>query len=142
VLHAPEHPPCSSDSGSRTAAAPSRVPSRVGEKQRVAIARAPIWNDPAVILADEPTGNLDSGHGQEVLMILHEVARDEGRAVLVVTNDPPVEDIADRILWLEDGALAGPEGRAPLLGAGPSVRDARGRVDRAGEHTARRPPVL
>ena len=75
-----------------------------GEKQRVAIARALI-NDPPVILADEPTGNLDSGHGQEVLMILHEVARDEGRAVLVVTHDPRVEDIADRILWLEDGAL-------------------------------------
>ena len=75
-----------------------------GEKQRVAIARALI-NDPPVILADEPTGNLDSGHGQEVLMILHGVARDEGRAVLVVTHDPRVEDIADRILWLEDGAL-------------------------------------
>jgi putative ABC transport system ATP-binding protein len=75
-----------------------------GEKQRVAIARALI-NDPPVILADEPTGNLDSGHGQEVLMILHDVARDEGRAVLVVTHDPRVEDIADRILWLEDGAL-------------------------------------
>jgi putative ABC transport system ATP-binding protein len=75
-----------------------------GEKQRVAIARALI-NDPPAILADEPTGNLDSGHGQEVLMILHEVARDEGRAVLVVTHDPRVEDIADRILWLEDGAL-------------------------------------
>jgi putative ABC transport system ATP-binding protein len=75
-----------------------------GEKQRVAIARALI-NDPPVILADEPTGNLDSKHGQEVLMILHDVARDEGRAVLVVTHDPRVEDVADRILWLEDGGL-------------------------------------
>ena len=75
-----------------------------GEKQRVAIARALI-NDPPLILADEPTGNLDSHRGQEVLMILHDIARDEGRTVLVVTHDPRVEDIADRILWLEDGQI-------------------------------------
>jgi putative ABC transport system ATP-binding protein len=75
-----------------------------GEQQRVAVARA-LVNDPAVILADEPTGNLDSKHGQEVLMILHDIARDEGRAVVVVTHDPRVEEIADRILWIEDGAL-------------------------------------
>jgi putative ABC transport system ATP-binding protein len=73
-----------------------------GEQQRVAIARALI-NAPPVILADEPTGNLDSNNGQEVLMILHDIARDEGRAVILVTHDPRVEDIADRILWLEDG---------------------------------------
>ncbi|MDT8316548.1 MAG: ATP-binding cassette domain-containing protein [bacterium] len=75
-----------------------------GEKQRVAIARALI-NEPPVILADEPTGNLDSKSGQEVMMILHDVARDEGCAVVIVTHDPRVEDIADRILWLEDGLL-------------------------------------
>jgi putative ABC transport system ATP-binding protein len=75
-----------------------------GEKQRVAIARALI-NDAPLILADEPTGNLDSERGQEVIMILHDLARDEGRAVLVVTHDPRVEDVADRLLWLEDGAL-------------------------------------
>jgi len=75
-----------------------------GEKQRVAIARALI-NEPRLILADEPTGNLDSETGQEVMMILHAIARDEGRAVLLVTHDPRVEEIADRVLWLEDGAL-------------------------------------
>ena len=75
-----------------------------GEKQRVAIARALI-NQPPLILADEPTGNLDSQSGQEVMMVLHDVARDEDRSVLLVTHDPRVEDIADRILWLEDGAL-------------------------------------
>lgn len=75
-----------------------------GEKQRVAIARALI-NEPPLILADEPTGNLDSHSGQEVMMTLHDVARDERRAVLVVTHDPRVEDIADRVLWLEDGSL-------------------------------------
>jgi putative ABC transport system ATP-binding protein len=73
-----------------------------GEKQRVSIARALI-NAPTLILADEPTGNLDSANGHEVMMILHDIARDEGRSVIFVTHDPRVEDIADRILWLEDG---------------------------------------
>ena len=75
-----------------------------GEKQRVAIARA-LVNEPPLIMADEPTGNLDSARGQEVVMALHDVARKDGRAVLVVTHDQRVEDIADRILWLEDGGL-------------------------------------
>jgi len=75
-----------------------------GEKQRVAIARALI-NAPPLILADEPTGNLDSKSGQEVMMILHDIVRDEGCTVILVTHDPRVEDVADRILWLEDGAL-------------------------------------
>ena len=75
-----------------------------GEQQRVAIGRALI-NRPLLILADEPTGNLDSEKGQEVLMILHDIARDEGCSVVIVTHDPRVEDIADRVLWLEDGQL-------------------------------------
>ena len=75
-----------------------------GERQRVAIARALI-NAPPLILADEPTGNLDSVSGQEVVMVLHDIARDEGRAVILVTHDPRVEEVADRVLWLEDGAL-------------------------------------
>jgi putative ABC transport system ATP-binding protein len=92
-----------------------------GEKQRVAIARALI-NEPPVILADEPTGNLDSKHGQEVMMILYDIVRDEGRSVLVVTHDPRLEEVADRILWLEDGRLrdrkAEPHGwaRDPVCG--------------------------
>ncbi len=75
-----------------------------GEQQRVAIARALI-NQPQLIFADEPTGNLDSHSGQEVMMILHDIARDQGCAIVLVTHDPRVEDVADRILWLEDGAL-------------------------------------
>lgn len=75
-----------------------------GEKQRVAIARALI-NKPSLILADEPTGNLDSQSGQDVMMALHDIARDQGCAVILVTHDPRVEEVADRILWLEDGAL-------------------------------------
>lgn len=75
-----------------------------GEKQRVAIARALI-NRPPLLLADEPTGNLDSHNGQEVTMILHDIARDQGCAVIIVTHDVRVEEVADQILWLEDGAL-------------------------------------
>jgi len=75
-----------------------------GEKQRVAIARALI-NQPPIILADEPTGNLDSHKGQEVMMILHDITQDDGCSVLMVTHDPRVEEIADRVLWLEDGAI-------------------------------------
>ncbi len=75
-----------------------------GEKQRVAIARALI-NHPPILLADEPTGNLDSRKGEEVMMILHDIARDEGCAVVIVTHDPRIEEVADRVLWLEDGAL-------------------------------------
>lgn len=75
-----------------------------GEKQRTAIARALI-NQPRLVIADEPTGNLDSHSGQEVMMVLHDVARDQGCAVLIVTHDQRIEEVADRVLWLEDGAI-------------------------------------
>jgi putative ABC transport system ATP-binding protein len=75
-----------------------------GEMQRVAIARALINRAP-LLLADEPTGNLDSQKGQEVTMILHDIARDEGCSVVIVTHDPRIEDVADTVLWLEDGRL-------------------------------------
>ena len=75
-----------------------------GEKQRTAIARALI-NEPRLVLADEPTGNLDSKTGYQVMMLLHDIARDEGRTVVIVTHNPLLEPVADRILWLEDGKL-------------------------------------
>ena len=73
-----------------------------GEKQRVAIARA-LANDPPVILADEPTANLDSGHGREIARLLRRLATDDGRGVVIVSHDNRLKEIADRILWLEDG---------------------------------------
>ena len=73
-----------------------------GEKQRVAIARA-LANDPAVILADEPTANLDSKIGHEIARLLRRIASDEGRSVVIVSHDTRLKDIADRVLWLEDG---------------------------------------
>jgi putative ABC transport system ATP-binding protein len=73
-----------------------------GEKQRVAIARALI-NGPAVILADEPTANLDSKIGREIMRLLQGVAREQGRAVVIVSHDQRLKEIGDRVLWLEDG---------------------------------------
>jgi len=73
-----------------------------GEKQRVAIARALI-NDPALILADEPTANLDSKIGHEIMRLLRGIAKEQGRSVVIVSHDQRIRDIADRILWLEDG---------------------------------------
>ncbi|MEK7327510.1 MAG: ABC transporter ATP-binding protein [Chloroflexota bacterium] len=73
-----------------------------GEKQRVAIARALI-NDPTLILADEPTANLDSKIGHEIMRLLRNIAREQGRSVVIVSHDQRIKDIADRVLWLEDG---------------------------------------
>jgi len=75
-----------------------------GEKQRVAIARALI-NDPALILADEPTANLDSKIGHEIMRLLRRIAKEQGRSVVIVSHDQRIRDIADRVLWLEDGAF-------------------------------------
>jgi ABC-type lipoprotein export system ATPase subunit len=81
------------------------LPSRLsgGEQQRFAIARA-LVNDPAVLLADEPTGNLDVQAGAEVLRLLRGGA-DEGRAVVLVTHEAAAAAIADRVLTLRDGRL-------------------------------------
>jgi ABC-type lipoprotein export system ATPase subunit len=74
-----------------------------GEQQRFAIARA-LVNDPALVLADEPTGNLDVEAGAEVLRLLRAGAAD-GRAVVLVTHEPAAAAIADRVLTLRDGRL-------------------------------------
>lgn len=68
-----------------------------GEKQRVAIARALI-NDPALILADEPTANLDSKIGHEIMRLLRGIAKEQGRSVVIVSHDQRIKDIADRVL--------------------------------------------
>jgi putative ABC transport system ATP-binding protein len=78
-----------------------------GEKQRVSIARA-LANHPALLLADEPTANLDTRHGQEVMETLRELVTEAGRAAVVVTHDARLEAIADRVLLLEDGRLRAP----------------------------------
>lgn len=75
-----------------------------GEKQRVSIARA-LVNNPGIILADEPTGNLDSKSGQKIGEMLRNLAEKHQASVIVVTHDNRIEGIADRVLYLEDGGL-------------------------------------
>lgn len=75
-----------------------------GEQQRVAIARA-LVADPIIILADEPTGNLDSRSSDEIASILRQVVSDWGHTVLMVTHDPRIAAYADRIVFLKDGKV-------------------------------------
>ena len=75
-----------------------------GQKQRVAIARA-LAASPRLLLADEPTAALDSRTGREVVELLQRLAREQSCAVLMVTHDPRIVDVADRLLQMEDGRL-------------------------------------
>lgn len=75
-----------------------------GEQQRVAVARA-LVNDPPVLLADEPTANLDSAHGRDIARLLRSLADTDRRAVVIVSHDERLREVADRVLWLEDGAF-------------------------------------
>ncbi len=75
-----------------------------GEKQRVAIARA-LAHHPRLVLADEPTAALDKQNGHECVKLMRNVAKSQGCPLLIVTHDPRIQDIADRILHLDDGHL-------------------------------------
>lgn len=75
-----------------------------GEKQRVAIARA-LVNRPTLVLADEPTANLDSSHGRDIARVLRQLANEQHCSIVVVSHDERLREIADRTLWLEDGAF-------------------------------------
>ena len=76
-----------------------------GQKQRIAIARALAGRSP-ILLADEPTANLDSHVGSQILEMFRALAKKENRALLVVTHDPKVRTICDRVLQIRDGLLA------------------------------------
>jgi len=84
-----------------------------GQQQRVAIARA-LANDPAIILADEPTGNLDLNTGLEIINLLKELNREKNVTIMTATHDLKLLDVADRILWLRDGKVERIEERAEV----------------------------
>ena len=77
-----------------------------GEQQRVAIARA-LANEPRVVLADEPTGNLDSETGKEIIALLRKLSGEHGQTVVLITHDPEIASRAARVVRMRDGRLAG-----------------------------------
>lgn len=82
-----------------------------GERQRVAVARA-LANEPRLLLADEPTGSLDTATGGQIVELLQTVRDQRGTTILLVTNDPDVAETADRILRIRDGRIEEVPGRA------------------------------
>ena len=84
-----------------------------GQQQRVAIARA-LANRPAIILADEPTGNLDLKTGEEIIALLRQLNREQGVTVISATHDLKMVDVSDRIVWIRDGRIAKIEERADI----------------------------
>jgi putative ABC transport system ATP-binding protein len=86
-----------------------------GQRQRVSVARA-LATDPGLLLADEPTAALDKASGQEVVKLLRDLAKSRGVPILLVTHDPRILDIADRIVAMEDGRIV-EDGKAKAVAA-------------------------
>jgi putative ABC transport system ATP-binding protein len=84
-----------------------------GQQQRVAVARA-LANSPSIILADEPTGNLDLNTGKEIIELLKQLNREQGVTIISATHDLKMLDVSDRIVWIRDGQIAKIEERADI----------------------------
>ncbi len=84
-----------------------------GQQQRVAIARA-LANDPAIILADEPTGNLDLKTGKEIIELLKELNQEKSVTIISATHDLKMIDVSDRVIWIRDGQIARIEDRSKI----------------------------
>jgi putative ABC transport system ATP-binding protein len=85
-----------------------------GERQRVAVARA-VANEPRLLLADEPTGSLDTQRSLDILELLRHLAHENGMAILLATHDPQAAEVADRSLTLRDGKLQAYPPAAPAM---------------------------
>jgi putative ABC transport system ATP-binding protein len=84
-----------------------------GQQQRVAIARA-MANDPAIILADEPTGNLDLSTGHEIIEILQDLKESRGVTIITATHDMKMLAASDRVVWITDGKISRIQSRDEL----------------------------
>ena len=84
-----------------------------GQQQRVAIARA-LANDPGIILADEPTGNLDLKTGKEIIILLKQMNEEQGVTVISATHDLKMIDVSDRVVWIRDGKIERIENREEI----------------------------
>ncbi len=84
-----------------------------GQQQRVAIARS-LANDPAIILADEPTGNLDLSTGEEIIKLMNELSKERGVTIITATHDYKMLNASDRVVWIEDGLVKKIENRDQL----------------------------
>jgi len=93
-----------------------------GEKQRVAVARA-LANDPSILLADEPTGNLDSKSGKDVMDLFSRLWSEEGMTVILITHEPQVAAYANRILYLRDGQIERDTPNKPRKVEGVKLKD-------------------
>jgi len=100
--------------GHRTGHRPNELSG--GEQQRVTIARA-LASRPAIVWADEPTGNLDTHTADQVVELLHELNRRDGQTIVLVTHDPAIGESAGRLVRMRDGRLVGDERRQPALAA-------------------------
>ena len=84
-----------------------------GQQQRVAIARS-LANHPSIVLADEPTGNLDSKTGEEIIALLRRLNKEQGVTIITATHDYKMVDVSDRVIWIRDGKVEKIENRADI----------------------------
>jgi putative ABC transport system ATP-binding protein len=110
--------------GDRLASRPDQLSG--GQQQRVAVARA-LVAEPALVLADEPTGNLDTRSGDEIAALLRQVTKEYGRTVVMVTHDPRIAAYADRIVFLKDGQIVD-ENRLKGQGNAEQIREQFGKI--------------
>jgi putative ABC transport system ATP-binding protein len=93
-----------------------------GQQQRVAIARA-LTNQPAMILADEPTGNLDTKTSIEILQLFQQLNREQGITIIFVTHEPDIAVYCKRVIYVRDGVVERDEAREPLVAGAPATEE-------------------